>query len=86
MVNGVVVKRNSARKDNAFTSFDFRVAKRWHITERLNLEGSVDTFNLFNSKNLKQPQNGNLLFNFDGTLQSGLGDPRQAQLGVKMIF
>jgi hypothetical protein len=46
----------------------------------------VDTFNLFNSKNLKQPQNGNLLFNFDGTLTSGLGDPRQAQLGVKLLF
>ena len=27
-----------------------------------------------------------LLFNFDGTLTSGLGDPRQAQLGVKLIF
>ena len=48
--------------------------------------GAIDTFNLFNSKNLKQPQDGNLLFNFDGTLQAGLGDPRQAQLGVKLLF
>ena len=23
---------------------------------------------------------------FDGTVSSGLGDPRQAQLGVKLIF
>ena len=84
--NGTVVLRNTARKDNAFTSFDFRVAKRWHLAERINLEGTVDAFNLFNSKNLKQPQNGNLLFNFDGTLTSGLGDPRQAQLGVKLVF
>lgn len=84
--DGTVVKRNTARKDNAFTSFDFRVAKRWNLGERFRLEGLIDTFNLFNSKNLKQPQNGNLLFNFDGTLTSGLGDPRQAQLGVKLIF
>ncbi|MDP8982474.1 MAG: TonB-dependent receptor [Acidobacteriota bacterium] len=86
LANGTVVPRNTVRKDNAFTSFDFRVAKRWHLAERAFLEGTVDAFNLFNSKNLKQPQNGNLLFNFDGTLTSGLGDPRQAQLGVKLIF
>jgi hypothetical protein len=84
--NGTVVKRNTARKDNALTSFDFRVSKNWKLTERFRLEGAIDTFNLFNSKNLKQPQNGNLLFNFDGTLTSGLGDPRQAQLGVKLLF
>jgi outer membrane receptor for ferrienterochelin and colicin len=84
--NGTIVKRNTVRKDNAFTSLDFRVSKRWNLNERFRLEGAIDTFNLFNSKNLKQPQNGNLLFNFDGTLTSGLGDPRQAQLGVKLIF
>jgi outer membrane receptor for ferrienterochelin and colicin len=86
LANGSIVKRNTARKDNAFTSFDFRVSKNWKLGERFRLEGAVDTFNLFNSKNLKQPQNGNLLFNFDGTLTSGLGDPREAQLGVKLIF
>lgn len=84
--NGSVVNRNTARKDNAYTSLDFRVSKRWKIKERFSLEGAIDTFNVFNSKNLKQPQNGNLLFNFDGTLTSGLGDPRQAQLGVKLLF
>jgi len=86
LADGTVVKRNTARKDNAFTSLDFRVSKRWKLKERFHLEGAIDTFNLFNSKNLKQPQNGNLLFNFDGTLTSGLGDPRQAQLGVKLLF
>ncbi len=84
--NGTVVLRNTARKDNAFTSLDFRISKKWKISEKVKLEGAIDTFNLFNSKNLKQPQNGNLLFNFDGTLTSGLGDPRQAQLGVKLLF
>jgi hypothetical protein len=84
--NGTVERRNTARKDNAYSSFDVRVAKRWQFNERFRLEGAIDAFNLFNSKNLKQPQNGNLLFNFDGTLTSGLGDPRQAQLGVKLLF
>jgi hypothetical protein len=50
------------------------------------LQGIVDVFNLGNSKNLKKPEVTGLLFNFDGTLQSGLGDPRQAQLGVKLLF
>lgn len=84
--NGTFILRNTLRKDNAFTSLDFRVSKRWSLGERCKLEGAIDTFNLFNSKNLKQPQTGNLLFNFDGTLQAGLGDPRQAQLGVKLLF
>ena len=84
--DGTIVKRNTARKDNAYTSFDFRVSKRLKLNERFRLEAAVDVFNVLNSKNLKQPQNGNLLFNFDGTLTSGLGDPRQAQLGVKLLF
>ena len=84
--NGTIVLRNTARKDNAFASFDFRVSKRWKLNERFRLEGAIDAFNLFNAKNLKQPQNGNLLFNFDGSLTSGLGDPRQAQLGVRLSF
>ena len=86
LANGTFVKRNTLRKDNAFFSFDFRASKRWKLGERFAFEGAVDTFNVFNNKNLKQPQTGNLLFNFDGTLQAGLGDPRQAQLGVKLIF
>lgn len=45
----------------------------------------VDVFNLFNAANPKKPEVADLLFNFDGTVTSGLGDPRQAQLGVKLI-
>ena len=36
--------------------------------------------------NPKHPETTGLLFNFDGTVQSGLGDPRQAQLGLRLIF
>ena len=84
--NGSVLLRNSLRKDNEFYSFDFRVAKGWKFKERFTLQGSIDVFNLANSRNLKKPEVTSLLFNFDGTVSSGLGDPRQAQLGVKLIF
>ena len=84
--NGSVLLRNSLRKDNEYYSFDFRVAKGWKINERFTLVGSVDVFNLANSRNLKKPEVTSLLFNFDGTVTSGLGDPRQAQLGIKLIF
>jgi hypothetical protein len=46
----------------------------------------VEVFNLFNSKNLLQPQTTNLVFNFDGTIASGLGAPRQWQLGARLIW
>jgi len=36
--------------------------------------------------NIKLPEVTYLVFNFDGTVQSGLGDPRQAQLGLRLIF
>ena len=50
------------------------------------IEPIVEVFNLFNSKNLKKPESTSLLFNFDGTVQSGLGDPRQVQFGVRVLF
>ena len=42
LANGTVVKRNTVRKDNAYTSFDFRVAKRWKLSERFRFEGAID--------------------------------------------
>lgn len=84
--DGTIIKRNTLRKNNEFYSFDFRVAKNWKLNERFTLQGMVDVFNTFNSRNLKKPEVTGLLFNFDGTLTSGLGDPRQAQLGVKLLF
>jgi hypothetical protein len=40
---------------------------------------------LTGSENFKDPAQ-TYLFNFDGTLRSGLGDPQQAQLGVHWLF
>lgn len=84
--NGYIIRRNTLWKDDTYFSFDFRVDKNFQLTERVTLQGIFDLFNATNRKNLKFPNTGNLLFNFDGTVQSGLGDPRQAQLGLRLVF
>ncbi len=83
--DGTVVQRNTGRKDNAFNSLDVRVSRPFR-TGGVEIEPILEVFNLFNSKNLKIPETTNLIFNFDGTVQSGLGDPRQAQLGLRISF
>ncbi|HXG65689.1 MAG TPA: hypothetical protein VNO70_11325, partial [Blastocatellia bacterium] len=84
-VNGRDIGRNTIRKDNEFYSFDFRLTRIFKIGESVELEPLVEVFNLFNSRNqIAVPRP--LLFNFDGTVRSGFGDPRQAQLGVKLRF
>jgi hypothetical protein len=50
------------------------------------LEAVLEVFNITNADNFKDPSSGGLLFNFDGTVRSGLGDPRQAQLGLRYLF
>jgi hypothetical protein len=84
--DGSVTRRNLGRKDNQYSSLDLRVSKPYRIANGMTVEPAVDIFNLFNSKNLKHPEVTNLIFNFDGTVQSGLGDPRQAQVGVRLIW
>ena len=74
------------RKDNTFFAFDFRADKNFKLTERFTLEAIVDAFNLTNRANPKHPETTSLLVNFDGTVQSGLGDPRPAQPGLRLLF
>ena len=57
-----------------------------HVGQSVRLEPIFEIFNLTNSKNIRRPEVTNLIFNFDGTVQNGLGDPRQAQLGVRVRF
>jgi hypothetical protein len=83
--DGSVTKRNLGRKDNKFSSLDFRLSKRVPYG-KFSIEPAVDVFNLFNSKNLRRPEVTNLIFNFDGTVQSGTGDPRQMQVGVRLLW
>jgi len=46
----------------------------------------VEVFNLLNRDNFRDPSSASLLFNFDGTIRNGLGDPRQIQVGVRYGF
>jgi hypothetical protein len=82
--NGSVTERNLGRKDNQFSSLDLRLSKEFQIGGGFVLEPSVEVFNLFNSNNFLSPEVTNLVFNFDGTIRSGNGDPRQVQLGLRM--
>ena len=84
--NGSIIPRNTLFKDNEFFAINFRAAKTFKLTERFKLQAIVDVFNLNNGTNNKKPETKNLLFNFDGTVTSGLGDPRQAQLGLRLTF
>jgi hypothetical protein len=79
-------KRNSTWKDNAYTSFDWRAMRPIKFGEGKNLIPMVEMFNTFNSKNNVNPLTAPALFNFDGFLRQGVGDPRQVQLAVKFTF
>ncbi len=84
--DGSVTQRNLGRKDNQFSALDVRLSREFKLTERVRLEPILEVFNLLNSKNLRRPEVTNLIFNFDGTVQSGTGDPRQLQLGLRAIW
>ena len=77
--------RNLGRKDNEFSALDFRLSKQFHVGGVI-AEPAVDVFNALNSKNFVRPAVTNLVFNFDGTVRSGAGDPRQVQLGVRVLW
>ena len=80
-----MTRRNLGRKDNEFSSLDLRLSRDFAVGG-LTVEPIVEVFNLFNEDNFLRPQVTELIFNFDGTVRSGLGDPRQVQLGVRLLF
>jgi hypothetical protein len=84
--DGSVVQRNIGRKDNTFSSIDLRLSRQFKVGKTAAVEPIVEVFNLANSKNFKKPEVTSLVFNFDGTVQSGLGDPRQMQLGLRFVW
>ena len=84
--NGTILTRNTLRKDNEFFSIDLRLSRRFRIEKGGEFEAIVEVFNLLNTDNFRDPTFAGLLFNFDGTVQSGLGEPRQVQFGVKYRF
>lgn len=78
--------RNTARKDNEYFSFDWRLAKVFRWADRFALIPTIEMFNTFNNDNLINPLTTPGLFNFDGFLRQGVGDPRQVQLALKFTF
>ncbi len=85
-VNGRDVGRNRHRKNNEFFTFDFRVSRPFRWADRYAIEPIFEVFNVTNNHNIIQSAGTNLFVNFDGTIRSGLGDPRQAQVGVRFTF
>jgi hypothetical protein len=80
--------RNSLRKDNKYFSFDWRLQRPFKFGRdgRYALIPIVEMFNTFNNKNNINPLSTAALFNFDGFLRQGVGDPRQLQLAAKFTF
>ncbi|MGH9387820.1 MAG: carboxypeptidase regulatory-like domain-containing protein [Vicinamibacterales bacterium] len=83
---GTADRRNSIRKDNEFFTFDWRITRAFRFGNRYELIPTFEMFNTFNNKNNINPLVTPALFNFDGFLRLGVGDPRQVQLAVKFLF
>jgi hypothetical protein len=78
--------RNFVRKDNGFFAFNFGIARPISLGERMRIIPKLEMFNTFNNKNNVSSSAAPVLFNFDGFLREGVGDPRQAQLSVRFEF
>jgi hypothetical protein len=84
--NGSILLRNTIRRDNAFASWDIRLSRPFRTSNRGQVEAVVEVFNVLNRDNFRDPSSTSLLFNFDGTIRNGLGDPRQIQVGLRYGF
>jgi hypothetical protein len=79
-----VFERNQGDKDNEFFTLDFRLSKNFNAGN-WTIQPILDVFNITDSENFLRPSVTNLIFNFDGTVQSGGGSPRTLQLGVRVL-
>jgi hypothetical protein len=86
VLNGNDRGRNWDRKDNVYFSLDWRLQRAFRIGNGAQIIPSLEMFNTFNNKNNVNPLTTPALFNFDGFLRQGVGDPRQLQLAVKATF
>jgi hypothetical protein len=84
--NGTILDRNTIRRDNAYASWDLRLARPFRVRSGQAVEAILEVFNVLGRNNFRDPTFGSLLFNFDGTVRSGLGDPRQIQLGMRYVY
>ena len=84
--NGRILQRNTIRRDNAYFSWDVRVSRPFDLGSQGALELIFEAFNVTNNDNFKDPSVAGTFLAFDGTIRSGLGEPRQFQAGVRYIF
>ena len=84
--NGNDRGRNSTRKDNGYFSFDWRLTRSFKVGARYEIVPMVEMFNTFNNANNLNPLSTPALFDFNGFLRTGVGDPRQWQLAVRFVF
>ena len=84
--DGSVLRRNTLRRDNGFFTLDLRLSREFTLGAGVVVEPVLEVFNATNEDNFLDNAHGSLLFNFDGTIQSGLGDTRRAQVGARVQF
>jgi hypothetical protein len=86
VLDGVDRGRNTLRKDNEYFSLDWRLSRPFRLGAVSQLIPTIEMFNTFNNDNNINPLSTPALFNFDGYLRTGVGDPRQVQLAIKVTF
>ena len=84
--DGSVLARNTLRRENDFFTWDIRLSKSFDLGGGRTLEPILEFFNVTGADNFLDTAQTGLLFNFDGTIRSGLGDTRRAQLGLRVRF
>jgi outer membrane receptor for ferrienterochelin and colicin len=86
VLDGVDRGRNWDRKDTKYFSLDWRLQRPFRFGGRAQIVPSLEMFNTFNNANNVNPLATPALFNFDGFLRQGVGDPRQVQFAAKVTF
>lgn len=84
--DGHILLRNTIRKGNEYFQWDVRLNKPFAVRGSQTLELLVEVFNVLNTRNVISPSAPALLFNFDGTIRSGIGDGRRIQGGLRYQF
>jgi len=78
--------RNSVWKNNEYIAWDWRVSRPFRFSDRYQLVPTIEMFNTTNYRNLLNPVTTTPLFDFDGFIRQGVGDPREVQLALRFTF
>lgn len=84
--DGAILQRNTLGRENQFFTWDLRLDRTFRLGERVYVEPLVEVFDMTNADNFLDTTLGSLLFNFDGSLRSGLGNTKRGQVDIKVRF